>query len=340
MKAAAWMRDREADTRLMLVDPREGGVAHGRVGDLASRLRAGDVVVVNDAATIPASLRGEARGGASVELRLAGMPEGERWPAVTFGAGSWRDRTEDRAPPPALRPGDRVRFGDVFSARVTEVDPEHPRLVRVAFDREGDALWEAIYAHGRPVQYSYLKGELPLWGAQTPYASRPWSVEMPSAGRALGWSVLRALRERGVSVVAVTHAAGLSSTGDPALDARLPLPERYAVSDAVVDAIARARAVGGRVVAVGTSVVRALESASRDGRLRAGEGVTDLRVDARTRLRVVDGLLTGMHEPGTSHYALMRAFASAEVLDRVTAAATREGYLLHEFGDSALLLAA
>ncbi len=297
-------------------------------------------MVVNDAATLPAALRGETEAGDVVELRLAGMPEGDRWPAVAFGAGTWRDRTEDRPPPPALRPGDRVRLGELFSARVEELDPARPRLLRVVFDREGDALWEAIYARGRPVQYSYLKGELPLWAAQTPYASRPWSVEMPSAGRPLGWSVLSALRERGVTVAAVTHAAGLSSTGDAELDAALPLPERYEVSDVVVDAVARARARGGRVIAVGTSVVRALESAARDGRLRAGEGVTELVIGERTRLRVVDGLLTGMHEPGTSHYALMRAFAPAELLDRVTSAATRGGYLLHEFGDSALFLAA
>src|SRR6185503_15959730 len=106
---------------------------------------------------------------------------------------------------------------------------------------------------GRPVQYSYLEGPLELWHVQTLYAGRPWAAEQPSAGRPLTASVLRALEESGVRLAALTHAAGISSTGDAALDALLPLPERYEIPAATVAAIARARAGGGRVIAIGTT---------------------------------------------------------------------------------------
>jgi len=140
-----------------------------------------------------------------------------------------------------------------------------------------------------------------------------------------------------VSLAWLTHAAGLSSTGDAALDAALPLPERYEVPEATVEAVARARAAGGRVVAVGTTVVRALESAAQDGRLRAGRGLATLRIDGGFRPRVVDGLLTGLHEDGTSHFELLKAFAPAAFLEPALRHAAEAGYLGHEFGDALLI---
>ncbi len=130
----------------------------------------------------------------------------------------------------------------------------------------GDALWAALYREGRPVQYSYLAHDLPLWAVQTVYAARPWAFEMPSAGRPLSWEILLALRRKGVRWASLTHAAGLSSTGDPAIDAALPLAERYDIPAATVRAVADTRARGGRVIAVGTTVVRALEGAAVEGR--------------------------------------------------------------------------
>jgi S-adenosylmethionine:tRNA ribosyltransferase-isomerase len=136
----------------------------------------------------------------------------------------------------------------------------------------------------------------------------------------------------------VTHAAGLSSTGDPALDARLPLPERFEVAQATVDAVTETHARNGRVVAVGTTVVRALESAALGGPLRAQSGDTGLRIGPGFRARVVDGLLTGMHEPDSSHFALLAAFAPRELLAAAHRHAEAVGYLGHEFGDVALVL--
>src|SRR5262249_17481681 len=143
---------------------------------------------------------------------------------------------------------------------------------------------------------------------------------------------------RGVRMATLTHAAGLSSIGDAEADAILPLPERYDIPSATVDAVEKTRASGGRVIAVGTTVVRALEGAAAEG-LRPGEGLTGLRPGAGSRLRVVDGLLTGMHEPGTSHFALLTAFAPEELLLAAHRHAEAAGYLAHEFGDSALVLA-
>jgi S-adenosylmethionine:tRNA ribosyltransferase-isomerase len=175
-----------------------------------------------------------------------------------------------------------------------------------------------------------------------PYAGRPWASEMPSAGRPLDFGALSRLRAAGVVVVAVTHGAGISSTGDADLDRALPFPERYEIGARAAAAIEAARASGKRVVALGTSVVRALESAARvgpDGRVEPGAAVTSLRVGAETKRLVVDAVVTGMHEIGTSHFALLEAFAGRAPLEAAVAAGDAAGYLLHELGDSMLVVA-
>jgi S-adenosylmethionine:tRNA ribosyltransferase-isomerase len=344
---ATWPGADPLQTRLLHLDPARGVYRDARLAELATLLRPGDLVVLNDAATLPASLVGWSAKG-PLELRLAGPPGGEGsdpWPAVLFGAGSWRERTEDRRPPPRLDPGDRIeletkdsRAGRGLAAEVVGVSPLSPRLVELRFDREGEELWSALFRVGRPVQYSYLSGPLPLWHVQTPFAARPLAVEMPSAGRALRVPLLRALAARGVALRAVTHAAGLSSTGDPTLDAALPLPELSLVPEATVAAVERTRAAGGRVVAVGTTVVRALEGAWREGSLRAGAATIDLRIGPGFAPRAASGLLTGLHEPGESHFALLQAFAPRPLLEAALAHAARSGYLGHEFGDLSLIL--
>jgi S-adenosylmethionine:tRNA ribosyltransferase-isomerase len=323
-------------TRLLCLDPRDGSLAHAAVRDLPSRLRAGDLLVVNDAATLPASLAARGPTGQPLELRLTGPGEAGRFTAAVLGEGDWRWPTEHRPAPPPLVEGEVVTIGGDLRARVTRVRHESPRLVEIAFDRDGAALWSALYRHGRPVQYSYLERPLALWEVQTAYAVRPWAAETPSAGRPLTWGLLTALRAAGVRTAAVTHAAGLSSTGDPAIDALLPLPERYEVPPETASAVRRTRALGGRVVAVGTTVVRALESAAV--RRAPSSGLTRLVIDSAFVPRWVDGILTGLHEPGSSHFALLSAFAPAALLETAFRVAEAEGYLAHEFGDSLLVL--
>ena len=326
--------------RLLVVDPAARTIEDRRVDELAGLLRAGDVVVVNDAATLPASLVGHTASGAPVELRLLGHPAaGDDWPALAFGDGDWRTQTEDRPAPPTLAVGDEVAFADL-TARVERVSPVSPRLVDVRFDRAGARLLAALYARGRPVQYAYLPEPRDLSAFQTPFASRPWAAEMPSAGRVLTASRVRALRAAGIAVLSLTHAAGPSSTGDAALDALLPLPEPYEIPESTAAAVEDARARGSRVVAAGTTVVRALESAGAEVGVPAGAGIARLRLGAGHVRRVVDAILTGMHEPGSSHFDLLTAFAPADLLERAHLAAEKAGYRAHEFGDSMLVEAA
>jgi S-adenosylmethionine:tRNA ribosyltransferase-isomerase len=340
MIPARWPREEPLHERLLHVDPRSGSLRDARVADLPSILRPGDVLVVNDAATLPGSLHGSGPGGVPIEIRLVAALPGDSFRAVLLGAGDWRIPTEHRRAPEALRIGDELRFAPDLRATVEGISKVSPRLVDLRFDARGAALWSRLYAIGRPVQYSYAKAPFELWHVQLGYASRPWAAEMPSAGRPLRWDLLLALRRQGTKVVSLTHAAGLSSTGDAALDAALPLPERFEIPQATAEAIRAARASGGRIVAAGTSVARALEGAAlqNGGALRAGSGETDLVIGPGYRTRVADGLLTGVHEKSQSHYALLHAFAGSDLLDRASAHAEAAGYLSHEFGDSWIIL--
>lgn len=318
----------------MLVSAARGELADARFEQLERFVEPGDVLVVNDAAAMPAAI-GVATPRGRCEARLLRAVGSERFDAVLLGEGEPSQRTEDRPEAPRLERGDVVTLDGGVEAAVTEVDPRAPRRVQLALRSEASRAWSALYRAGRPIQYAYAARPLALWDVQTFYASRPWASEMPSAGWPMTFALLGRLRARGAEVVRVTHGAGLSSTGDPALDLRLPLPERYAVDEVAARGIRAAREAGGRVIAVGTSVVRALESAAvAGGALRAGEGVSELRLDGRTELRVTDVVLTGMHEAGTSHFELLEAFAPRSLLERALRHGSERGYLLHEHGDS------
>jgi S-adenosylmethionine:tRNA ribosyltransferase-isomerase len=296
-------------------------------------LRRGDLVVVNDAATLPGSLPGRTAGGAPFELRLSGPIDAGRLFGVLLGPGDHRTRTEHRGPPPRVVEGDRVVIAGIAATVVSAAG----RLVELVIRGDGDALWQALYSAGAPVQYAHRPERLALWSVQTAYAARPWAAEMPSAGRPLTWDIMLALRRAGIAVASLTHAAGLSSTGDDALDRALPWPERYEIPRRTIDAIGEARARGGRLIAIGTTVVRALEAAAQDGELRAGSGVATLRLDASHRPRLVAGLVSGLHVPGESHFELLSAFAPVEQLLRAVALAAQHGLSSHELGDACLI---
>jgi S-adenosylmethionine:tRNA ribosyltransferase-isomerase len=341
MRAATQPVQRPRDAKLLAIDAR-GAISHRPRSELARLLEPGDLVVANDAATLPASLAGvHVRTGAPIEVRLAQRasldPRDVReFVAVVFGAGDWRTPTEHRPPPPALTPGDVLQLGPL-RARVHRT-VGHPRLVAIAFDGTVAQVWSGLAAHGKPIQYAYLEPALSLWDVWTPIAGFPAAFEAPSAGFALDWQVLSQLRERGVGFATLTHAAGISSTGDAQLDRRLPLDEPYRIPESTAKAVARASNEGGRVIAIGTTVVRALEaSAAEHGFVRAGEGIATSRIGPETPLRVVDALLSGTHEPGTSHYELLRAFASDTALRRADSELASRGYRTHEFGDSVFI---
>ena len=332
---------RPPDAKLLVLAA-DGAIAHAPRSALPDFLRQGDLVVANDAATLPASLRGvHVRTGAAIEVRLAGRRSLEpdalrRCVAVVFGDGDFRTRTENRPLPPPLAAGDRLALG-ALTASVERL-LGHPRLILLRFHGTIADVWAGIARYGRPIQYAHVPSPLALWDVWTPIAGPPVAFEPPSAGFVLDWQTLGALRGRGVAFVTLTHAAGISSTGDEALDARLPFDEPYFIPATTVRAIGCARARGARVVAVGTTVVRALEHAASHGiGVRAGPGLATQRIGAETLLRVVDAIVSGTHEPGSSHYDLLRAFADDAALRDADAALDARGYRTHEFGDSVLI---
>jgi S-adenosylmethionine:tRNA ribosyltransferase-isomerase len=341
MKAASRPVQRPRDAKLLVVDE-AGRLQFAPRSRLIEFLQPGDLVVANDAATLPASLHGtHLRSSAPIEVRLAGRRslrvEDVEFTAIVFGAGDHRTRTEDRPAPPELRAGDVLALGPLRATVRRTLG--HPRLIELHFHGRADAIWAGIARHGKPIQYAHIADPLALWDVWTSVAALPVAFEPPSAGFVLDWGLLHALRDRGVGFATLTHAAGISSTGDPELDARLPFDEPYQLPEITVRAIEAARLCRGRIVAVGTTVTRALEHAAarHGGTPRAGHGVADQRIGASTRLRVVNALLSGTHEAGSSHHELLRAFVPAAVLARADAALAAHGFLIHEFGDSVLI---
>jgi S-adenosylmethionine:tRNA ribosyltransferase-isomerase len=332
---------RPSDAKLLVVDA-SGRIAHAPRATWTDALRAGDLVVANDAATLPASLRGlHLPTGAAIEVRLAGRrslarADVHRFQAIVFGDGDFHTRTEDRPAPPAFAAGDRLDLGPLRAAVRETLG--HPRLVSLGFEGAADDVWAGIARHGRPIQYAHVAEPLALWDVWTAIAGPPVAFEPPSAGFLLDWSTLAALRSRHIEFATLTHAAGISSTGDPVLDARLPFDEPYEIPQSTATAIRHARADGRRVVAIGTTVVRALEHAARiDGAVRSGFGLANQRIGPQTRLHVAHAILSGVHEPETSHYQLLRAFADDETLTRTLTEMAAHDYRTHEFGDSVLI---
>ncbi|MEQ6903428.1 S-adenosylmethionine:tRNA ribosyltransferase-isomerase [Nocardioides sp. YIM 152588] len=313
----------------------DAGIRHDRFRGLPDHLRAGDVVVVNDSATearqVDGELAGRSRRG-PVVLHLATPLDDGTW-VVEVRTAPHADRAVLDA-----EPGDAIRTGDVT---VTLVDP-YPR--RSSPTGHGNRLWRAavdgpLRRHaaraGRPIAYGYLDRRYPLSAYRTVFGTRPGSAEMPSAGRPFTHRLVTDLVARGIAVAPVTLHTGVSSqeAGEG------PQPERFEVPAATARLVTAARAGGGRVVAVGTTVTRALESAvDRDGLLRPARGWTERVVTPADPPRVVDGLITGWHDPEASHLLLVEAVAGPEVTQAAYDAAVAHRYLWHEFGDAALLL--
>lgn len=328
-------RDR---VRLLVADG-ERGVTHTRFTHLTEHLRPGDVVVVNDSATVAAQLdallvtRSERQGPVVVHL-AAPLPDG------TWVVEVRRAPDADRAVLDA-EPGDVLEIAaGVARLRLVTPYPEPGSSPTGA----GNRLWQAAAdgdlpaaarRYGRPISYGYLADRYPLSDYQTVFGHRPGSAEMPSAGRPFTTELVTRLVASGVTVAPVTLHTGVSSqeAGES------PQPERFEVTAATAAVVNAARAGGGRVVAVGTTVTRALESAvDGSGRLVPARGWTSRVVTPADPPRVVDGLITGWHDPEASHLLLVEAVAGRALTQQAYAAAVEARYLWHEFGDAALLL--
>ena len=282
-------------------------------------LRRGDLLVVNDSATLPAALVARRDDGMSFPLHLSTQIGGELWIA------------EPRA---AVVAGERAALADGASATfLAPVDTAHTRLWYTAL-ATAEPIGAFLAGHGAPIRYRYVPETLPLGDYQTIFARIPGSAEMPSAGRPFSRRSLDDVRQAGIAVATLTLHTGVSS---PERHER-PYREWFDVPVQTAAAVNATRARGGRVVAVGTTVVRALESAVSGGEAAAASGWTDLIVTPERGVTVVDGLLTGFHEPEASHLDLLRAFADDELLESAYGHALDGGYLWHEFGDVHLLL--
>ena len=340
MIAANQPAQRPPNAKVLMADAR-GNIKHHVRSEFANLLRPGDVVVANDAATLPASLSGRhGRTGRSIEVRLAGrasLEEVRQYSAVVFGEGDFRTRTESRAEPPALNPGDQLELGRLRATVVRLLN--HPRFTLIRFEGSSREIWEGLARHGRPIQYSHVPTPLAVWDTWTTIAGPPVAFEPPSAGFALDWNMLASLSARKIRFGTITHAAGLSSTGDPQLDALLPFDEPYRIPRSTASMIEHAQASHGRIIAIGTTVVRALEhtAAILDGFVAPGERLATQRLGASSRLRIVDAILSGTHERGSSHYELLRAFVDDATLGRIDQELNAHHYRTHEFGDSVFL---
>jgi S-adenosylmethionine:tRNA ribosyltransferase-isomerase len=322
-------------------------LAHARFGELPHYLRAGDLLVVNESATLPAALDARREDGAGIELHLS-TPEpatgGHKARMEPVPAGRPREGTasvrwvvelrQAGARFRGARAGDRIALPAGGSAELVAPYLSAGRLWIAALDLPAPLL-DYLAAHGRPIRYAHQPDPRPLADHQTIFASVPGSAEMPSAGRPFTPRVLHALAARGVRVAPILLHTGVSSQER----GERPYPERFAVSATTAARVNAARRFGGRVIAVGTTVTRALETAAApDGTVAAASGWTSLTITPERGVRAIDGLITGWHEPEASHLLLLEAVGGRALVEHSYAAAAALRYRWHEFGDSHLLL--
>jgi S-adenosylmethionine:tRNA ribosyltransferase-isomerase len=313
-----------ADVALLVTRRQDGSHVHARFRELPNFLDPGDLLVVNTSATLPAALPAQL-GRRALELHLS-TPVGDRSWAVEL-------RADDR---PFKRPalGTRLELPDGAHAELVAAYLGSDRL-SIAQLTLGMPAERYLALHGRPIRYRYLRGDWPIDAYQTVFALEPGSAEMPSAGRPFTAEIVTELVARGVLVAPVTLHTGVASLER----GERPYPERYRVPATTARLVNTTREWGGRVIAVGTTVVRALETvAAPDGGIAPGEGWTNHVVTPREGLRAIDGLLTGWHDPGSSHQELLEAAMGARLLKRSYEAALAHGYRFHEFGDVHLTL--
>ena len=310
------------------------GLAHATFADLPRYLTAGDLLVVNTTATLAAAVDGRRAGDRPVTVHFSTPQDDGNWLVELREPGPGHARVRD------CRPGERIAL------------PQRAALTLLARypDPGADRLWTASFAtgrveaylarHGRPIRYSYVPEQWPLAAYQTVFSREPGSAEMPSAGRPFTPDLVLALITSGVLIAPITLHAGLAS-----LEAgELPLPERFTVPGPTAALVNLTTSAGRRVIAVGTTVTRALESASgaaggsEGGPVRSSRGWTDLVLGASRPARVVTGLITGWHDPEASHLDLLQAVAGPALVRAAYAEADNAHYLGHEFGDSCLLL--
>jgi S-adenosylmethionine:tRNA ribosyltransferase-isomerase len=313
------------DVALLVARRHDLELVHARFRELPRFLSAGDLLVINVSATLPAAL----------EARLGGKPL-QLWLSTSTLDGTWlvELRTSDRRPFPRPPLPARLDLPGGVDAELVARFAGSDRLA-VARVELGEPLEDYLRRSGQPVRYGYVPERWPLAAYQTVFAREPGSAEMPSAGRPFTAELVTELVAGGILLAPVILHTGLSS---PERD-EPPSPERFHVPATTAGLVNAVRSWNGRVIAVGTTVVRALETvAAADGSLSEGQGWTSLAVTPERGLRAIDGLLTGWHESASSHLEVLEAAAGAELLERSYRAALEHSYRWHEFGDLHLIL--
>jgi S-adenosylmethionine:tRNA ribosyltransferase-isomerase len=321
--------------RLMVSHYGSDDIEHARFADLHRFLEAGDVVVINTSATMNAALPATRAGDPSFELHLSTRLPNDLWSVeVRRGVGATTEPFLDGVA------GDIVELPAGGGATLLapyqhgQYVTGRSRLWLATLDLP-EPLNDYLAAHGFPIRYGYVREQWPLTYYQTVYATEAGSAEMPSAGRAFTPEVITRLITKGIQVVPLILHTGVASLEEH----EPPYEEFYRVPAVTAQIVNQARAAGKRVVAVGTTAVRALETVTDEqGMVHPGEGYTDLVITPQRRLRAVDGLLTGFHEPQATHLAMLEALAGLDHLCVTYHEALRERYLWHEFGDLHLLL--
>lgn len=310
--------------RLLVAEP--GRLRHARFARLADFLDEGDLVVVNTSRTLAAAVDA-ARAGEPVTVHFSTeLPDGD-WVVELRRAGPVLDAVA----------GERIDLPERAELLLVDSYPIQGVPGSRLWRGKVDGVFGLLTRHGRPISYEYLNGRWSLRRYQTVFATVPGSAEMPSAGRPFRDKLVTSLVRKGITVAPIVLHTGVSSQeeGEP------PLPERFTVPAATARLVESARGAGGRVVAVGTTVTRALETvAAPGGAVHPAEGWTDLVLGPGRPARVVNGLITGWHAPGASHLALLEAVAGADLVNLAYREAEGAGYRWHEFGDSCLLLPA
>jgi S-adenosylmethionine:tRNA ribosyltransferase-isomerase len=316
--------------KLMVATPDD--VVHTRFADLGQHLVPGDLLVVNNSATLPAAVDARRPKRGPIAVHFSAALDDHVWVVEL------RPATNATAHLPDVEPGERIGLPDGAALVVIASYPQPgvagSRLWSARLAIEGDVT-SYLCRHGRPIRYSYIPREWPLSSYQTVFAHRPGSAEMASAARPFSAELVTSLVSAGIVIAPITLHAGVSSAeeGEP------PSAERFEMPTSTARLINLTRASGGRVIAVGTTATRAVESAADPfGTVRAATGWTDLVLGPDRPPRVVDGLITGWHDAGASHLLLLEAVAGPALVAAAYREALEFGYLWHEFGDSALLL--
>jgi S-adenosylmethionine:tRNA ribosyltransferase-isomerase len=318
------------EVRLMVASRSEGDIVHTRFRELPRHLHRGDLLVVNTSATLPAAVAGT-RAGSAIEVRFATRAPEDR--GGDLHVVELRS-ADGETPLGTGRAGDLIGLPGEACLELRGPYAGSDRLWLARAD-VGEPIERWLLRHGRPIRYGYVWGRWPLSAYQTPFASVPGSAEMPSAGRPFTAGLVARLVARGVLFAPLLLHTGVSSPErhEP------PYPEQYAVSAATARLVGAVRGWGGRVIAVGTTAVRALETvAAPDGTVEPGAGWTNLVVTPERGLRTVDGMITGWHEPLASHLQILEALAGEAFVERCYDSAVEQHYLWHEFGDSHLIL--